>query len=236
MPELPDLEIIREVLAGKIVGLTVTAAQIGRPTVLRNLLGGALGDHLDGQRIVAVSRRGKFLLIAFDGGAHLAINPMLAGRIRCGNPLARDRKRDAFVLDLSNGDELRYNDAKDMGKVYLTADLDRVPDFPDLGPEATDPDLTRDVFRQRLQKHHGEIKWILTNQTFVAGIGNAYADEILWRAGLYPFRRRPSLSEAEIVSLYESMRSVLTEAIDILRARVGDQIDVEIRDFLSVHG
>lgn len=236
MPELPDLEIIREVLVDKITGLTVQSAQTGRPTVLRNLLGGALGDHLDGRRITGVSRRGKFLLIALDGGLYLVINPMLAGRIRYGPPLVRDRKRDALVLDLSNGAELRYNDAKDMGKVYLTTDLDQIPDFPTLGPEATDPDLTLDLFRQRLKKHHGEIKWILTNQTFVAGIGNAYADEILWRASIYPFRKRPQLSQDEVALLYESMRSVLLEAIDVLRGRVGDQIDVEIRDFMSVHG
>jgi formamidopyrimidine-DNA glycosylase len=80
------------------------------------------------------------------------------------------------------------------------------------------------------------MKGILTNQSFVAGIGNAYADEICWRAAIYPFRRRPSLTDGEVGALYTAMRAVLGEAIETLRERVGDKIDVEIRDFLAVHG
>jgi formamidopyrimidine-DNA glycosylase len=167
---------------------------------------------------------------------HMAINPMLAGRIHYGKPLDRYRKRDALVLKLSDGCELRYHDAKDMGKVYLTGDLEMIPTFATLGPEANDPELTLDLFRDRLRRFHGEIKGVLTNQTFVAGIGNAYADEICWRAQIYPFRRRPSLSPGEIVHLYESMRGVLAEAVVTLRKRVGEDIHVEVRDFLAVHG
>jgi formamidopyrimidine-DNA glycosylase len=171
-----------------------------------------------------------------DDGTSLVINPMLAGRIRYGEPLGRHRKRDALVLHLADGWELRYHDAKDMGKVYLAADLEQIPTFATLGPEANDPDLSLDLFRERLHRFRGEIKGVLTNQTFVAGIGNAYADEICWRAGIYPFRRRPSLGAEETAQLYEAMRSVLSEAIDILRERVGVAIDVEVRDFLAVHG
>jgi formamidopyrimidine-DNA glycosylase len=123
-----------------------------------------------------------------------------------------------------------------MGKIYLVDDLAQVPTFSDLGPDALDPQLGLDAFRERLRRHHGEIKGILTNQRFVAGIGNAYADEICWRARLYPFRRRPSLEAGEVAGLYVAMRTVLTDAIDILRQRVGEAIDVEIRDFLAVHG
>ena len=136
----------------------------------------------------------------------------------------------------TDGRELRYHDAEDMGKIYLTLDLGQVPTFMELGPEANDPDLTLDIFLQRLRRHPGEIKGILTNQEFVAGIGNAYADEICWRAGIYPFRRRPSLDADELARLYAAMRSVLADAIDTLRVRVGDAIDVEVRDFLAVHG
>jgi formamidopyrimidine-DNA glycosylase len=161
---------------------------------------------------------------------------MLAGRIRYGEPLGRHRKRDVLVLGLSDGKELRYHDTKDMGKIYLTDNLDQIPTYADQGPEADDPGLTLDLFQQRLRRHRGEIKWILTKQRFVAGIGNAYADEILWRAGIYPFRRRPSLSEKEIFALYTAMREVLAEALETLRERVGAEIDVEMRDFLAVHG
>jgi len=238
MPELPDLEVIREVLAPRLAGVEIAAAEARRPLVVRNLLGGDPVERLVGRRFTDVGRRGKFLLLPLDDGTTLVVNPMLAGRIRYGEPLSRHRSRDALVLRLSNGHELRYHDAKDMGKVYLTplGDLDRVPAFAGQGPEATDPALTLEAFRERLRRHRGEIKGVLVNQSFVAGIGNAYADEICWRAGVYPFRRRPSLTEDEVVQLYEAMRAVLAEAIETLRERMGEAIDVEVRDFLAVHG
>lgn len=236
MPELPDLEVIREFLAARLVGVSIASAEVRRPLVVRNLLGGDLVAHLVGCSFTAIDRRGKFLLLSLEGGATLVVNPMLAGRLRYGEPLARHRARDALVLGLAGGRELRYHDARDMGKVYLTADLNQVPTFSTLGPEATDPGLTLEVFCQRLRRHPGEIKGVLTNQAFLAGIGNAYADEICWRAGIYPFRRRASLSGEEVARLYTAMCAVLAEAMATLRERVGEAIDVEVRDFLAVHG
>jgi formamidopyrimidine-DNA glycosylase len=236
MPELPDLEVVREFLAPRIAGVPITSAEVRRPLVMRNLLGGDVARHLLSRRFTGALRRGKFLLLPLDNGTWLVINPMLAGRIRYGDPLSRHRTRDALVLGLADGHELRYHDARDMGKLYLTAGLDQIPTFGELGPEATGPGLTLEVFRERLRRHHGEIKGILTNQRFVAGIGNAYADEICWRAGLYPFRRRPSLGDDEVARLYSAMGKVLNGAIEILRDRVGEAIDVEVRDFLDVHG
>ena len=219
--------------------------------MLRNLLGGEMAPHLVGRCFAQISRRGKFLLLPLADGPTLVINPMLAGRLRYGQPLPRDRARDALILQLEDGHELRYHDAVDMGKVYLTNDLAQVPTYAEQGPDADDPALTLEAFRERLRKHHGEIKGILTNQAFVAGIGNAYADEICWAAGLYPFRRRASLSGDDVARLYRVMGVVLEKAIAALEERVGDAaaympaaympaahmpIDVEIRDFLAVHG
>lgn len=235
MPELPDLEVIRERLAERVVGLQIVSADLLRPIIVRDLTGGEVAD-LAGRSITSVGRRGKFLLLGLEGGATIAINPMLAGRIRHGPPLARDRKRDAFVLRLSDGAELRYNDTADMGKIYLARDLAAVPTFSEMGPEATDPALDFETFAVRTRRHSGEIKTMLTNQSFVAGIGNAYADEICWRARLYPFRRRPTLDQGELRLLFEAMGVTLTEAIGILRQRLPETLDVEIRDFLAVHG
>jgi formamidopyrimidine-DNA glycosylase len=228
--------VIRRYLAPRLAGVEIVTAEVRRPLVVRNLLGGETEDQLIGRRFGKVQRRGKFLVLALDPGVWLVINPMLAGRIRYGEPLGRHRRRDALVLGLADGQELRYHDAKDMGKVYLVEDLGQVPTFGELGPEATDPELKLEVFWKRLRRHRGEIKGILTNQKFVAGIGNAYADEICWAAKIYPFRRRPSLDEEEIVALYSAMRWVLALTIEALAERVGDEIDVELRDFLAVHG
>ncbi len=236
MPELPDLAIIHEYLAARLPGTAIASVQVRRPLIVRNLLGDDLAAQLVGRAFADVRRRGKFLLFGLDDGAMLVVNPMLAGRLRYGEPLARDRARDALVLGLADGRELRYHDAEDMGKIYLTRDLGQVPTFLDLGPDADDPALSLDAFCERLWAHPGEIKGILTNQAFVAGIGNACADEICWCAGIYPFRRRASLDAGETERLYRCMRAVLAKAVERLRERVGDAIDVEVRDFLAVHG
>jgi len=232
MPELPDLEVICEYLRPRLLGAEVAAVQIRRPIIVRDLI----GEPLAGRRFTDVTRRGKFLLMALDGNVTMVLNPMLAGRLRYGEPLARDRVRDAVVILLTDGLELRYHDAADMGKLYLTGDPERVPGFAGMGPEANDPDLTLERFHVRLRRFRGEIKGVLTDQAFVAGIGNAYSDEICWSARIYPFRRRADLSANEIAVLYEAMRAVLAEATATLRVRVGSAIEVEIRDFLAVHG
>jgi formamidopyrimidine-DNA glycosylase len=247
MPELPELEVTREFLSQRVVDLPITSAEVCRPVVVRNLLGGDLPAHIIGGRFTSVGRRGKFLLLPVNGGPHaegiwLVIHPMMVGRLRYGEPLKRHRKRDALVLRLADGQELRYNDTRDMGKVYLTDDVDRIAGFASLGPEATDPELTLERFRRRLRRHHREIKSVLTTQTFVAGIGSAYADEICWHAGIYPYRRRADLSADEVGRLYEAMQVVLSEAIHILSVRMGEYeagpvtVPIEKRDFLAVHG
>lgn len=236
MPELPDLEIIREYLAPRLPGVAITAAEAPRPLIVRNLAGGEVSDALVGRRFTGVARRGKYLLLALDSGVTIVVNPMLAGRIRYAAPLGKKRVRDALILSLDNGMELRYHDAKDMGKVYLATDLSQIPGFAELSIEADDPALTLEAFRERLKKHQGEIKGVLTNQRFVTGIGNAYADEILWCAAIYPMRRRASLTAAEVDRLYNCMKIGLQRAVETLRERVGDNIDVEVRDFLAIHG
>jgi len=236
MPELPDLEVIKEFLQDHIVGQEIAEVEVVRPIVVRNLAGGDFTTRLTGQRVKQVSRRGKFLILALDPGDYLVINPMLAGRLHYA-PRGERRLRKTFaVLHLADGMDLRYTDTRTMGKVYLTDDLAKVPGLAELGPEALDPALTLDVFRERLRRYRGEIKGILTTQSFAAGIGNAYADEICWRAGVYPFRKRPKLSDEEIERLYQAMREVLSEAVVTLREQVGADIHVEIRDFLKVHG
>ena len=95
MPELPDLEVIREYLTPRLTGVDVASVEVRRPLVVRNLVGGEVADHLVGRRFASVNRRGKFLLLELESGTTLVINPMLAGRIRYGEPLPRPRVRIA---------------------------------------------------------------------------------------------------------------------------------------------
>ena len=102
-----------------------------------------------------------------------------------------------------------------------------------MGPEPFD--VTLEEFRRRLKPFRGEIKGILTRGQFVAGIGNAYADEILWTARLHPYRKRTQLTGEEIERLYDAMRSTLSEAVDKVRLEMQDNIHLKPRDFMAVH-
>lgn len=236
MPETPDLVVIREVLLRRVLGARIEAVEVLRPIVLRILAPEASAQELlVGRSVTDVLREGKFLSLALDDGGWMVCNFMLAGHLRLCAPGERRLARDYMLLRLSTGEDLRYHDDKGMGKVYLTRDRGLVPAWADMGPDVLDPAWTEEAFVQALRPYRGEIKGILTDGRLVAGIGNAYADEILFRAGIYPFRKRSSLKPAEQAALYRAMRAVIDEAIVVLRERMGDDIHVKVRDFLQVH-
>jgi formamidopyrimidine-DNA glycosylase len=234
MPELPDLEIIREVLAPRLTGQTIAAVEVVRPLVVRDLTGRGFAETLAGQTFAGVQRRGKVLLFPLKSELTLAINCKLAGRLQYAVPADRRLSKTHVVWCLSGGHELRYSDQRTMGQVYLTADLAAIPGWAEMGPEPFD--LTLDEFRLQLRPHRGEIKGTLTRGRAVAGIGNAYADEICFAARVHPYRQRTSLSDDEIERLYAATQSVLRDAIATLRERVGTDVHREVRDFLAVHG
>jgi formamidopyrimidine-DNA glycosylase len=232
MPELPELEVVKDFLVEHLVGRRIEKVEVLRPIVLRNL---ALdfASSLEGRAFTEVGRRGKFLIFSLDA-LYLVINPMLSGRLYFCLSTERRLAKTFVIWHLQGGVDLRYVDEKQMGKIYLTPDLSLVPGFAIQGPEALE--VTFEAFKERLKGHRGEIKGVLVNQTFVAGIGNAYADEILFRAGVYPFKRRPRLTEEEVRRVYEAMRAVFEESIATIHARMGDEIHLKFRDFLAVHG
>jgi formamidopyrimidine-DNA glycosylase len=234
MPELPDLEIIRQVLSPELTGQTIADVKVVRPLVVRDLTLQGFADTLVDQTCVSVQRRAKVLLFPLQSGLTIAINCKLAGRLQYALPTERRLSKTHVVLHLSNGRELRYSDRRTMGQIYLTADLNAIPGWTTMGPEPFD--LSLEDFRERLKPHRGEIKGVLTRGKAVAGIGNAYADEICFAARLHPVRKRTSLTDDEIIRLYEATQSVLHEAIVTLRERVGTDIHREVRDFLAVHG
>lgn len=238
MPELPELEAVREVLTRRIAGQTILSVQVlppGGPIVVRDLTGAGFAETLSGAVLVAVARRGKFVVFTVGGEPplYLALNPKLAGRLQLAGPGDKRLAKTHVVLSLSSGGELRYVDQKQMGQLYLARDLAQVPDFAGMGPEALE--ISRDDFRARLRAYRGEIKGVLIRSDFVAGIGNAYADEILWAARLHPYRKRTQLTAEEIDRLYDAMRAVLLDAVEKVRAEMGEAIHRELRGFMAVH-
>ena len=235
MPELPDLEVVREALTGVLPGQEVARVELKRPFVVRDLVVQPPGSALVGRQVSAVRRHGKFLWLEFGEGLSLVINPKLAGRLAWREAGAKALASTILILALSSGRELHYLDAKDMGQVYIVRSPAQVPGFSTQGPDALDPSLTPALFAARLRPYRGEIKGVLRTQEFIAGIGNAYADEILFHAGISPFRKRTRLSAEEVERLYQAVREVFAWAIAELRPRVGSDIEIEVRDFLRVH-
>jgi formamidopyrimidine-DNA glycosylase len=259
VPELPDLTIVAEAFHATLAGRRITAAAAPGPLAVRGTPA-ELAD-LVGQSVEAVRRRGKFLLFELDRD-RIAVNPMLTGRFQLAAPATKHPTKTAIVLSFSDrigrpldaaewvagadwvpaddkDIEVRYRDPTQMGKVYLLPDgVERsVPGLGGIeqGPDADDLGLSLDAWRERIRRHPGEVKNLLRNQAFVAGIGNAYSDEILWRARLLPFRKRSSLAQEEVDELYVATRATLADAIEVLRARVPPTFERQVRDFLAVH-
>ena len=259
MPELPDLAILADALDAALAGRPLIGARIPQTLVLRGTPTELAA--LEGQELASVSRRGKFLIFEFERD-RVVFNPMLTGRL--GLAAAGSKPWPQWAAELTFGPrlprrrpsardwptaaadwlpaadlpvELRYRDATRMGKIYL---LPRgvtrpVAGWDEQGPDADGPDLTLTEWRARIGRHNGELKNLLRNQAFVAGIGNAYSDEILWAARLAPFRKRSSLAADEIDALFGAVREVLPWAIGELHQRVPPRLEVEQREFLRVH-
>jgi formamidopyrimidine-DNA glycosylase len=261
VPELPDLAILSDAFHTALAGRAVVSAEAPGPLTVRGTP--AELSALAGQRLRSFSRRGKFLRLDFDRD-RIVINAMLTGRLQLApNATTKKPQKTLFILSFGTraqgppGDaadwtrdaawipaddaspELRYRDPTQMGKVYLLpSDVQRpVPGAGEneMGPDADDPTLTLNVWRARIRRHPGELKNLLRNQEFVAGIGNAYSDEILHAARLLPFRKRGTLAPEEVDELYRATRNTLANAIAVLRERVPPAFETEVRDFLAVH-
>ena len=236
MPEIPDLEAVRHYLMPRLEGLTITEVETPLPWLVRT--GADDLATLVGHRFGEIHRLGKFLIWFVDDGRLLVVNPMLTGRFHWVEQGTRKPGMLGVVLRFDDGHEVRYSDQRRMGRWYLVAadGLDQVPQMPTLGPDAMA--ITEDEFLARLKPRRGQIKATLTNQEFMAGVGNAYSDEILWAAGLHPHRRRATMDEADQRRLYTAMRATLEESITIVDATVqGEGLGKkeEWRQHLKVH-
>jgi formamidopyrimidine-DNA glycosylase len=259
VPELPDLAIVADAFHAALAGRRIISTRAPGPLAVRGTP--AELEALVGQELRAVTRRGKYLIAELDRD-QVVFSPMLTGRFQLAVPSVALPSKTAVVLGFGGRvdrvrkpaawtaratwlpaddatPEIRYRDPTQMGKVYLLpAGVDRpVPGLTDgqLGPDADDPALTLDAWRSRIRRHPGELKNLLKNQAFVAGIGNAYSDEILHSARLLPFRKRMSLASEEVDALHEATRATLANAISILRDRVPPSFEKQVRDFLAVH-
>jgi len=243
MPELPELEVVRIAVGPKIEGRTIEAVEVNprKGFILRAPLPVFVGEP-KGRAIVHTWRRGKHMIFDLESPegdcAHLVINPMLGGRFHLTDARTKRGAAMIFALRLDDGRELRYLDFRDMGRVYWVRDLEKeVPAWPELGPEADAlPENGLVWFRKRLHRYRAAIKEVLRDQAFLAGIGNAYSDEILFEARILPLRRRSSLKPDDEEALFDAINTVLPKSIAAVLASPAYIDAKQDRSFMNVHG
>jgi formamidopyrimidine-DNA glycosylase len=213
MPELPEVETIVRKLQPVLTGRQVTYVDLVWPGVVDRPAHDLFRARLTGAKFTDVGRRGKFLLFELDSGESLLVHLRMSGKftVRPSSTGPEDHKHTRAILRLDDGTWVAYIDQRKFGRFYLVDDPEEV--VADLGPEPLAPDFTAEQLQQRLSGRRGEIKRLLLNQNFIAGLGNIYASEALWSAGIHPERVAGSLSEAECQALHQAIVTVLRQGI-----------------------
>lgn len=242
MPELPEVETIARDLRARLVGERVTGVDVRWPGVLEGASPEAFRRALVGQVVCDVGRRGKFLVVALSGGGYVLAHLRMTGQFLLGARCAGERDEDPhvhLVIGFGSGESLCYRDVRKFGRLYPLEDPDRV--LGSLGPEPLDPHLTPASFAARLGRRRRRLKDLLLDQSFLAGLGNIYVDESLWRAQLSPRRIARDLTAGEATRLLRAIRATLASAIVARGTTFSDYRDPQDRPganrpLLAVYG
>ena len=221
MPELPEVETIKNELLPSVVGRCFRQVAIFDSELMALLPAPEFCLGLTGQTVEEVTRRGKYLLFQLSSGQCLIMHLKMTGSLLLDPKGTVPYPRASFTFD--DGTRLVLNDPRRLGRMWLVGDAGSVTGK--LGPEPLEPDFTVEVLAQRLTRHRIPLKVALTDQGIISGIGNMYGDEILFSARIHPLRTSDSLSAGEIQELYSSIQSVLHRAI----ARKGASTDTYVR-------
>lgn len=226
MPELPETETIARDLHAALRGAVVRAVTVTRADVLRLRRAPELAARLQGATIQRVTRRAKSIVLEFAQGARLVVTPRFTGTLLLGAA-----EQDAYAcLSLVLGDArvLTYRDVRRLGTVALMEDAEYLAWSAALGPEPLDPEFTVERFSGIIRGSRRAVKSILMDQRRLAGVGNIYANESLWRARIRPARSGRLVTHAQCAALLGALREVLTESI-ALRGTT-------FRDFRDAYG
>jgi len=216
MPELPEVEtIVRHLRDGwdgapAMTGMLIEGVTLHWPRHVASPSPSAFHRRIKGRRVTDVRRRGKYLVFPLDTGT-LILHLKMSGDLRVVGQELPPGPFERTIFHLGGGWEMRFSDARKFGKIYLVRDPEIV--LGPLGPEPLDRGFTPDLLARRLSDRHRLLKPLLLDQTFVAGLGNIYADEALHRAGLHPLRRSDSLTPLEARALWKGLRAALRHGL-----------------------
>lgn len=242
MPELPEVETTVRGLRKKLIGLKFTSVWVDREKVVGQAGGSKkLEKIVKGKKIISVNRRAKYIVIDIEGDYSLFIHQKISGHLLYGKwkinngiwvsnekgPIKNDPKNRhiRLIMGLSNGYQMALCDLRRFGKVVLVKDGDvsNLPELRDLGPEPLE--ISYKDFRNLFNKKKGVLKQVLMDPFFIVGIGNIYADEILFRSNLHPLSRVENLGDGDIKNIYRDMLFILKKGIELGGASVDDYRD-----------
>jgi formamidopyrimidine-DNA glycosylase len=213
VPELPEVEYVARQLREELPGRRIISVTVGWPRTLGGMEPAEFTARVRGQMVRAIGRRGKHLIVELDGGDALVIHRRMSGNLIFLSPEERDPwARVVFGLD--DGRALVFTDPRKFGRVLLMSQDELDGLFASLGPEPLEDAFTSEELAARLRGSNRAIKAALLDQTVVVGLGNIYADEALFRAGINPLRPAASLSQDEIARLRDAIRETLLLGIE----------------------
>ncbi|MDI6891927.1 MAG: DNA-formamidopyrimidine glycosylase [Actinomycetota bacterium] len=216
MPELPDVEaviarikedVVSEIFK-EIEAFVLDSIQFPAwPEFKRGLIGAEVLD---------IWRRGKFILFTLNNDSTLIVHLRMTGNLIYSDPQEEIHEHTRLIFTFESGKQLRFIDQRKLGKMYVVQDEDfsGIKALYTMGPEPLSKVFTLDVFGELLRRRKGRIKALLMDQSFIAGIGNVYGDEILWRAGIHPEKHADELAPSEVEKFCETIKDVLSEAVD----------------------
>ncbi|MFA5315876.1 MAG: DNA-formamidopyrimidine glycosylase, partial [Dehalococcoidales bacterium] len=206
MPELPEVETIKNELLPYVKGRTIIDVSLDWDGVIRGITAGEFRRRLRGQKIVSLNRRGKYLTFNLNGIDKLICHLKMTGSLLVKQAGDEPERFARVIITLDNATSLQLRDPRKFARMWLTTDPESV--IGKLGPEPLEAGFSLDWFHQHLGHRHTLIKPLLLDQKFIAGIGNMYADESLFDAKIHPARATTSLTQQEIERLYRAIKKV----------------------------
>lgn len=214
MPELPDVETFRRYLDATSLHQKIEGVEVRDKAVLKKISRRKFSSRLRGRKFDSSDRRGKYIFVKLDRNGCLMLHFGMTGYLKYYKNGDKEPPHTRIIFRFSNGYRLAYDCQRKLGRVRIADDMESIAEEKKLGIDAMDPELDLSAFLEIMKKRRGMIKTALMNQSAIAGIGNIYADEILFQSGVHPEREIGNISDEEMKRIYRVMRRVLRTATD----------------------
>ena len=233
--ELPEVEVMRRDLEKDVVGRRIKDAEVkssknAMRVIRRHKTRKEFTSHLTGHKITKVERRGKYLLLALDGGDVLVVHFGMSGRFMRGTGRVAVEPHTHVVLTFQQGGDLRFVDPRTFGELFVTTtdELGKVKELQHLAIDPLDQVFTWPTFQYLLAQRGAKMKPLMMDQKFISGLGNIYSDEVLFHAGLRFDRLSDTLSSQEVRRLYRAIQEILQDAIKLRGTTLEDEAYVDL--------